>query len=428
MKAIDFSQPVLHTEKTVYDIQFACEPLLKRIPMNFVFISPHFPQSYWNFCDRLKARGVNVLGIGDASYEALSPELRAALTEYYRVDSLEDYDQVYRAMAFFTFKHGRIDWVESNNEYWLSQDAHLRDDFNIKTGMSMAEVANVRRKSAMKQFYEKAGVPVARWHLIDTLEQGKNFAHEVGYPVFVKPDGGMGASGSYRIANDEEMEQFYARKENVPYIMEEYLSGDIWSYDGVSDSRANVIFETCTSWPPSIAEIVNNKDHLAYYTASNLPEDLKEAGRRTISAFNVRSRFFHLEFFRLREDKKGLARKGELVALEVNMRPAGGWTPDMFNYANSVDVYSIWADMVVHDKTYVDLDKQKYFAVYAGRRNGKPYVHTPEEVRARYGGRIVMDLDIPPAISGAMGDHQWTAMLDTAEQKDEFIQFVQETF
>ena len=84
--------------------------------------------------------------------------------------------------------------------------------------------------------------------------------------------------------------------------------------------------------------------------------------------------------------------------------------------------------MVTHDKTFVDLDRQKFFAVYAGRRNGKPYVHTPEEIRARYAGRIVMDLDIPEAISGAMGNHQWTAILDTAEQKDEFIHFVQETY
>ena len=36
----------------------------------------------------------------------------------------------------------------------------------------------------------------------------------------------------------------------------------------------------------------------------------------------------------------------------------------------------------------------------------------------------MMDVDIPEAISGAMGNHQWTAILDTAEQKDEFIRFV----
>ena len=38
-----------------------------------------------------------------------------------------------------------------------------------------------------------------------------------------------------------------------------------------------------------------------------------------------------------------------------------------------------------------------------------------------------MDLDIPAAISGAMGDHQWTAVMRTPEEKEEFIRFVQET-
>ena len=93
--------------------------------MNFVFISPNFPRTYWNFCDRLKKNGVTVLGVGDCAYEGLEPPLREALTEYYRVDTLEDYDQVFRAVAYFSFKYGKIDWLESNNEYWLEQDARL---------------------------------------------------------------------------------------------------------------------------------------------------------------------------------------------------------------------------------------------------------------------------------------------------------------
>ena len=39
------------------------------------------------------------------------------MTEYYKVDSLEDYDSMVRAVGFFTFKYGKIDWIESNNEF-----------------------------------------------------------------------------------------------------------------------------------------------------------------------------------------------------------------------------------------------------------------------------------------------------------------------
>ena len=87
--------------------------------MNYIFISPNFPKTYKNFCDRLKRDGVNVLGIGDEPYDNLDYDLKSSLNEYYKVSSLENFEEVYRAVAFFTFKYGKIDWLESNNEYWL---------------------------------------------------------------------------------------------------------------------------------------------------------------------------------------------------------------------------------------------------------------------------------------------------------------------
>lgn len=149
--------------------------------MNFIFISPQFPHTYWNFCDRLHRNGVNVLDIGDSPYDSLEPALKRTLTEYYRVDSLEDYNQVFRAVAFFSFKYGKIDWLESNNEYWLEQDARLRTDFHITTGADLNEVACFKSKSAMKAYYAKAGVPTARCHKITTEAAAKEFLQTVGY-------------------------------------------------------------------------------------------------------------------------------------------------------------------------------------------------------------------------------------------------------
>ena len=107
---------------------------------NVIFISPNFPANYWLFCRELKANGMNVLGIGDERYERLEPGLRENLTEYYKVDNLENYDSVYRAVAFLIFKHGPIDWLESNNEYWLERDAKLRTAFHITTGFQEADI------------------------------------------------------------------------------------------------------------------------------------------------------------------------------------------------------------------------------------------------------------------------------------------------
>ena len=171
---------------------------------NFIFISPNFPTNYWMFCRELKNNGLNVLGIGEQPYDELLPELKESLNEYYKVDSLENYDSVYRAIAFFIFKHGRIDWLESNNEYWLERDAALRTAFNITSGFHTCDIPRIKFKSKMKEFYKKVNIPVARYHLVDNYENCKAFIDEVGYPVITKPDNGVGASDTHKLKSDED--------------------------------------------------------------------------------------------------------------------------------------------------------------------------------------------------------------------------------
>lgn len=392
--------------------------------MNFIFISPHFPKSYWQFCDRLKRNGVTVLGIADAPYDELSWELKNSLTEYYKVNNLENYDEVLRAVGYFTHKYGKIDWVESNNEYWLETDAKIRSDFNITTGMKLHEINSFKSKSAMKTSYHKAGVPVARHHMVSNKEEGLAFIEEVGYPVIVKPDIGVGAAKTYKLKTPEDVDAFYNNLPEIQYIMEEFIEGAIVSFDGISGDNCEVIFCTSNEFPPSIMDIVNNLDHISYHTVKEVSPELRDAGERTLKAFNARNRFFHLEFFRLTKAKPGLGEVGDIVALEVNLRAPGGYTPDMINYANSVDVYQIWADMVAFGHTYVDLNQQHYYAVYCARRDGKHYRHSHEEIMERYGDRMVMRERMPEVFSQAMGNEMYTAKLDTAEDKDAYIDFV----
>ena len=66
---------------------------------NFIFISPNFPASYWKFCAELKNNGMRVLGIGDCPYDLLKDELKNSLHEYYKVSSLENYDEVFKTDA-----------------------------------------------------------------------------------------------------------------------------------------------------------------------------------------------------------------------------------------------------------------------------------------------------------------------------------------
>ncbi len=392
--------------------------------MNYVFISPHFPHTYWQFCDRLHRNGINVLGIGDAPYDSLEAPLKAALTEYYRVDSLEDYDQVYRAVAFFAFRYGKIDWVESMNEYWLEQDARLRTDFNITTGIRSDRISFIKEKSLMKKLYLEAGIPTARQHIVSDREAGKAFIRKVGYPVIVKPDVGVGATHTWKLENDADLEAFYDNPPDVPYVMEEFIQGEICSYDAILDSRCEPLFESMTVWPP-VMDIVNKDLDLMYYTCPEVPEKLRELGRKTVKAFGVDRRFVHLEFFRLTKARKGLGKIGDFAALEVNMRPAGGYTPDMMDFAHSTDVYQIYADMVAFDARKVPESREHFYCVYASRKDGHIYGRTHDEIMARYGDRMMMQEEMPPMNWPQMGRYMYTARLETFEEAQAFIEYVQ---
>ena len=388
---------------------------------NVVFISPNFPTNYWQFCRELRNNGLNVLGIGDQPYDELKAELKASLTEYYKVGSLENYDEVYRAVAFFIHKYGRIDWLESNNEYWLEKDAALRTDFHITSGFQTEDMPRIKYKSKMKKFYQKVGIPTARYHLVtDDIKKCRAFLKKVGYPVVVKPDNGVGAAATYKLKNEEDLVAFMAsRPAGVPYIMEEFVNAEVNSYDAIIDSNGEPIFETGNVTPMSVMDIVNNADNSIYYIVKDLPEDTREAGRATVKSFGVKSRFVHFEFFRLNEDHEGLGKKGQIIALEVNMRPCGGFTPDMINFARSTNVYKIWADMIAYDSTMLSEGEHQYCA-FVGRRDGKSFKFDHDAFMVKYGRNMRMVDRIPDALSGAMGNQMYVATFSTREEMNQF--------
>ncbi|MDO5349276.1 MAG: ATP-grasp domain-containing protein [Lachnospiraceae bacterium] len=390
---------------------------------NVIFISPNFPTNYWQFCRQLKNNGMNVLGIGDQPYDELTQELKDSLNEYYKVSNLENDDEVYRAIAFLTFKHGRIDWLESNNEYWLERDARFRTDFHITSGFQEEDIPRIKFKSKMKEFYIKAGIPVARYHIVDDLEGCAAFIKEVGYPVIVKPDNGVGASHTYKISNEDQLKTFLGEKEpEVSYIMEEFIDAEVNSYDAIIDSNGEPMFETGNVTPNSIMDIVNNADNSIYYIVKDLPEDTRKAGRATVKSFGVKSRFVHFEFFRLLSDQH-IGKKGDVVALEVNMRPCGGFSPDMMNFANSTDVYKIWADMIAFDRS-TKPDGEHGYCAFAGLRDGKNFVMSHEDIMEKYGAQLKMEERIPDVLSGAMGNQMYVGVFKTKEEMDAFYQDV----
>ena len=393
---------------------------------NFVFISPHFPDSFYRFVVALKKNGLRVLGIGDQPYDRLNPELKNALTEYYLCYDMDNIDNQIKAVKYFEDKYGHIDYLESNNEYWLDKDARLREMFGITTGPIGQEIDFYNHKSLMKKGYEKAGAKTAQWILISTKEALEEFIKKVDYPVFIKPDHGVGAEGTYKIEKPADIDSFFEKcDKNVTYICEQFVSGNIISFDGICDSKSNVVFCASNFFPPSIADIVHEQKDVFYFTYPYPPKDLEEIGRKVVKAFGVKQRFFHLEFFRLTAPAKGLGNVGDIVPLETNMRPAGGYTPDLINFANSSNVYQIYADVIAFDENRQKDEFEHNYAAVASRRDGFAYLHSDDDVLQHYKNAICHHGRYAKIFSDAMGDRFFMAKFKDMKGVEEFRDYVE---
>ena len=385
--------------------------------MNFIFFSPQFPKNSTEFCFHLKEFGVNVLGIGDVDYNLLNDRLKYSLKEYYKVSSMESYDEILRAVGYFTHKFGKIDRFESLNEYWLETEAKIRTDFNIY-GTKIDFVYNLKQKSKMKDFFKKSGVETVRCLSCTNKITSHQFIQEIGYPIIVKPDLGAGASHTFKFSSDLEFDNFFNNKPSgIEFIIEEYVDGVIYTYDGLVDRYGNIQFAVSHLFEQSIMDVVNTDHNLYYFCLKYILPEVEEAGRKILKSFDVREKFFHIELFKNRKD-------GRIIALEVNMRPPGAWMTDAINFSYDTNIYREWANMVVNnriDRGYTG----KYFTAYASRKNHKNYANSHQDILNAYKNRIVNHDAIENIFSRAMGNYAYQFRAETFEEVSNFVQFVQ---
>jgi hypothetical protein len=365
--------------------------------MNVVFISPHFPPQFFQFCVALRARGVNVLGLGDAPVEALRPELRGSLTEYYSCPNLEWYPEAFKALAYLSWRHGRIDRIESLTEHWLGLEALLRDDFNIP-GPRADDVRKKRSKNGMAALFRQAGVPYPAGVLYASPEQTRAYAAQHGYPLVFKPDTGVGASRTFKVSNADELER--ALKTGLEgFIVQPFVTGEITSFDGLTNRDGRIVYFTSHLYSGGVMDVVNEGLDLHYWSRREIPAELERLGRKTVEAFDMRERFFHVEFFEKAD--------GSYTALEINMRPPGGYTTDLMNFGADLDVYRLWAAVLTGDRLDGFTYERKFHVAHVARRWTRKYRLGHDDLARHLGPALVLHSPMPPAFAGAMGDEMY---------------------
>lgn len=336
-----------------------------------------------------------MLGIGDTPGADVRAELAANLDDYVFVRDMHDRDAMIRAGGLLTFRHGRIDRIDSLNEHWLDVEADLRASFGV-VGPGPEDRRRSRSKTRMKEIFRSVGAETPAGVAATTAAAVRDFVVRHGLPVLFKPDFGVGAQGAFKVSTMEELDG--ALQALAPgYVVEEFVVGTLISYDGLTDRAGEIVYEMSTVVSEGVMEIVQRQGPVHYYSVRAIPAAVAEPARRIVKAFGLSERFFHVEAFR--------TPSGGVKFLEINVRPPGGFGVDMMNFTADADLYDMWARVVTQGFAGNDKPPEpKYYCAHIGRRHHIAYRRPAAAVVADVRPLLVLHEPCPTAFATAMGD------------------------
>ncbi len=361
--------------------------------MRVVMLAPAFPSEMPLFARGLASVGASVVGVGDQPAAALPELTRESLDDYLQVPSMFDDDAVVDAVRH-AHRQRPIERVETLWEPLVLQAAKVRAAIGLP-GLSIEQAIAFRDKERMKQVLEAAGVRVPRHARASSAADCFAAAERIGYPLIVKPIAGAGSADTHRIDDHAELERVMPLLRHVPTVsVEEFVDGDEYTFDTIC-AGGEILYHN-VSWYRPRPLIARTVEWISPQTVTLRDVDDPrlapgvELGRAVLAALGYRDGFTHMEWF--------LTHRGEAVFGEIGARPPGARSVEIMNYASDVDVFSGWAEAIVHGRWSQPIERRYNSAIIFKRAQGRGRIRTItglERYLTRH-GRHVVSVDLLP--------------------------------
>jgi carbamoylphosphate synthase large subunit len=356
--------------------------------MNVIFIEPSFPYNQREFVRALHAAGANVIGIGERPAQYLNSDVKSWLADYVQVRSVVHEPSLLEAVKSVQRKLW-VDRLEATVEAHIMAAATVREATGIP-GTSTKTAYLCRDKPAMKEALRRAGIPCAQSTRAQSAKDARDFATAVGYPLIIKPPAGAGASATFRVRDDRELERVIRESglaDGTAVAIEEFIEG----HEGFLDTltiNGNVSHEFITHYYPNVLTAMRERwisPQMVTTNRMNAPgyNEVRQMARQVNRILEIGTSATHMEWF---AGPKGLKFS------EIGCRPPGVGQWDVYNAANEFDLYFEWACAIVHGSTHTQPSRRFAAGMIAlrpqcdGRITGYSGVN---EITRRYGDCMV---------------------------------------
>lgn len=317
--------------------------------MHVDFVAPFFMDTTMRFIRAVaETPGVNAALITQEPKDKVPADLRQSLDGFVQIDDAMSATQIREAVELLTHKLGRPHRLLGTLEHIQVQLAEVREQLRLP-GLDAEHAHNFRDKAKMKDALRAAGLPCARHREILTTEDAREFAKQVGYPLVLKPREGVGAAITFRIDNDDELEDALLQvrpSKHRPAVAEEFITGEEHSFEVVS-IHGKPVWHSLTKYDPPPLDVLRNP--WIQWTVL-LPREVdgpewdavREVGFKALKALGMQTGISHMEWFRRKD--------GTVAISEIAARPPGAQIMTLNSYAHDIDMYKAWANLVCHEK------------------------------------------------------------------------------
>jgi hypothetical protein len=311
-----------------------------------VFVAPMFSPAATQMIEAaLSLPDVRLAVVAQQPLDQLPSHIASRLVGHWRIDDVTNVHQLEGAVRALGERLGPISRCFGAYEQLQEPLAHVRETLGIP-GLSSAVAANFRDKGRMKDALRAAGIPVARHHVARQADDVRAFAHEVGFPIVVKPPAGAGAIATHRLTSNEDLDALAAANppsESAPWLAEEFLHGLEHSMETVSID-GSAVWHSLTHYEPTPLEVL---EHPWIQWCVVLPrevdepeyDDARETVSRALAALGMETGVSHCEWFR-RND-------GSVAISEIAARPPGAQITTLISRAHDMDFVKAWLKLMI---------------------------------------------------------------------------------
>ncbi len=320
------------------------------------FVAPRFLENTNRYVKAFtELPGVKLSVISDDPDGAIPPALRPHLAGHYRVTNSLDPDALTQAAKALQKGVGPIDRLTGALEQLQLPLAVVRDRLGLP-GMGVKIATRFRDKDAMKDVLRANGIPVAKSALVSSLSELTAFIRQVGFPIIVKPQAGLGSRGTHRVESEKDLaalaELGLVPTSGTPLQAEQFVRAREHTCETVS-IHGQTVWRSGTRYFPTPLEVLE-QPWIQYCVLMPRESDdptwrrfdpVNEAALKVLFGENPRvsgSCITHMEWF--------LCDDGSMLVSEVGARPPGVQIMPMMSLAHECDMVAKWAELIAFDR------------------------------------------------------------------------------